>query len=136
MPVLPASEIDDLPRALQLGRQLGDRLARIDSDGEQLLIQRAREVVFPETPAGGEPIGGDKKDDGFAARRRLVQRPLPALARRDAALGIEIEKDVVPAFRRQPIAQRDSSEIVGARMAEKDARHRGNRRSCGFTTQG
>jgi hypothetical protein len=109
LPVLPAGEIDD--------------------DGEQLLIERAREGVLPQAPARCEPVAGDEEDDRFAARRRLVQRPLPALARRDAALGVEIEEDVVPTLGRQPIAQRHRLEIVGAGMAEEDARHRGSRRS-------
>ena len=38
-----------------------------------------------------------KREDAFAAIGRLLQRLLRALARHDAALGIEIEEDVVPA---------------------------------------
>ena len=51
------------------------------SDGEQLLVERARERVFLQAPAGGEPVRRNEEDDRLAAVRRLVQRPLPALAR-------------------------------------------------------
>jgi hypothetical protein len=56
--------------------------------------------------------------------RLLVQRPLPALARRDAAIGVEIEEDVVPALAREPVAQGDRLEIVLGGMAEENAGHR------------
>jgi hypothetical protein len=45
--------------------------------------------------------------------RLLVQRPLPALARRDAAIGVEIEKDG-PAPGRESVAKRDGLEVVPA----------------------
>ena len=46
--------------------------------------------------------GLDERKDDFAALRRLLQRLLPTLAGRDAALGIKIEEDVVPAVRGEP----------------------------------
>jgi hypothetical protein len=49
---------------------------------------------------------------------------LPALARRDASVRIEIEEDVVPPFARQPIAKRDRLEIVPAGMTEENVGHR------------
>jgi hypothetical protein len=51
-----------------------------------------------------------------------MQLSLPSLAGRDAAIGVEIEKDVLLAFPRKPIAKRHGFEIVSARMAEKDLR--------------
>jgi len=69
-------------------------------------------------------MAGDEKNDRLAAVGRLVQLALPALARGDAALGIEVEEDVVPAFRLEPVAERDRREIVLARMTEKNTRHR------------
>jgi hypothetical protein len=44
----------------------------------------------------------DEREDDFAAISRLLQRLLPSLAGHDAALGIEIEEDVVPAILRKP----------------------------------
>ena len=53
-----------------------------------------------------------------------MQRALPALAGGNAALRIEIKEDfVLPAVRREPVAQGDGLGVVGARMAQKDARH-------------
>jgi hypothetical protein len=86
-PVLPACEIDDLPGVFQLGWQIADRLAGIDDDGEQLLVERASQRVFLQAPARRKPICGNEKNHGLAARRGLVQRPLPSFAGRDAAIG-------------------------------------------------
>jgi hypothetical protein len=123
--VLAASQFDRLPGAFQLRRQVGDRLRRIGHDREQLLVERAGERVFVQAPTGAEPVRRDQQDHRLAAVRLLVQRPLPALARRDAAIRVEIEEDVVPAFAREPIAQSDGLEIVVGGMAEEDAGHRG-----------
>jgi hypothetical protein len=49
---------------------------------------------------------------------------LPAIAGLEAALGIEIEKDVVPAPCLHPVANRDGLGIVSTRMAEENPRHR------------
>ena len=122
--VLSAREVDDLPDASQLGREVGNRLSRIDEDCEQLLVQAARQLVFLAAPARGEPIGRDEKHHRLAARRRRVQCALPPLARGDAAIGIEVEENVIPPFGGEPVAQRDRLEVVVVRMAEKDARHR------------
>jgi hypothetical protein len=57
-----------------------------------------------KAPAGTEPVRRDEEDHRLAAVGLLVQRPLPALARRDASLRVEIEEDVVPALAREPVA--------------------------------
>lgn len=123
--VLPAGLVDRLPCAFQLWRQVCNRLARIDHDGEQLLVERARERVFAQAPARGEQVRRNEEDHRLAAVRLLVQRPLSPLARGDAALGVEIEEDVVPGLAREPVAQGDGLEIVSGRVAEEDAGHRG-----------
>ncbi len=121
--VLPAREVDHLPHAGQLWRQVGDRLGQVDENGEKLLVQAARQLVFLAAPARGEPTGRDDEHHRLAARRRRVQCAFPPLARRDAAIRIDVEENVVPAFGGEPIAQRDGLEVVVARMAEEDARH-------------
>ena len=55
--------------------------------------------------------------------RRLLQRLLPALAGGDAAFGVEIEEDVVPAVLQKPIAELDGPVVIGARMTDENARH-------------
>jgi hypothetical protein len=53
----------------------------------------------------------------------LLQSRLPPLTGLESSLGIEIEKQIVPAMADQPVAQGDSLGIVRARMAEEEARH-------------
>ena len=120
--VLPARKIDGLPGAPIFG-QVGNRYAKVDDDGEQLLVQRERQPVLPHAPAGGEPIRGGEEDDCLAAVGQFMELSLPPLARSDAAIGVEIEEDVVPAFPREPIAKRHRLVIVPAGMANEDLRH-------------
>src|SRR5262249_37324776 len=73
-----------------------------------------------------QPVAADQEDHRLAAAGRIVQRLLPALARRNAAG--EVEEDVVtaPAVRDKPIGERHCLRVVPARMAEKDARQSNN----------
>jgi hypothetical protein len=121
--VLAGGQIDYLPSALQARRQIVNANVLGDNDAEQGLVQVPREVELFETPVRGEPGSRDQEQDRLAARSRLVQRLFPALARFDAALGIEIEKDVVPALLGEPVAHGDCRGVVGARMADEQARH-------------
>src|SRR5271170_7150062 len=123
MQVLAMNEIDDLPDARQFFRERSDGSGRIGQRGEQLLIEPTRERKFLCAPAGAEPIRRHEEDDRFAAARGVVQRPLPALPRCDAALRIEVEENILPTFGGEPVAQRDRLEIILARMAQKYARH-------------
>ena len=52
-----------------------------------------------------------------------MEATLPALAGGNAAGRIEIEEEIVPAFRRQPVAESNRLGIVMAGMADKDAGH-------------
>ncbi len=52
-----------------------------------------------------------------------MQLAFPAFAGGDTPFRIEIEENIVPAFRFEPIGERDRGEIVLARMAEKNTRH-------------
>jgi hypothetical protein len=53
-----------------------------------------------------------------------MQLAFPAFSRRNAALRVEIKENLVlPTVIRKPVAQSDRFGIVGARMAQKDARH-------------
>ena len=67
-----------------------------------LLRLRARAYSFRHQPDRANRRKSRKRPLRSATRPR--QRALPALAGGDAAVGIEIEEDVVPAFRRKPIA--------------------------------
>ena len=61
---------------------------------------------------------------GLAAGRRLFERVRPALAGGNAALGVEIEKNVVgsaPAFADEPILQRDRPVVIFAGMTDEKA---------------
>jgi hypothetical protein len=74
--------------------------AQDDADGAAGAKEPARQIEFVVAPARVEPGLRHQEQNGFAPRRRLIERPLPALARRDADLriGIDVEKDVGPAF--------------------------------------
>ena len=83
----------------------------------------ARNGAFRALPERREPFLGDEREDDLATIGRLLQRLLPALAGHDAALGIEIEEDVVPAVLRKPVADLNGLVVIGARMADEKARH-------------
>ena len=80
---------------------------------DDLLAHEPRGVDLRLAPAGREPFLRDEREDDLAAIGRLLQRVLPALAGHDAALGVEIEEDVVPAVLRQPVADLDGLVVVG-----------------------
>src|SRR5215469_8750805 len=71
----------------------------------------------------------------------LLQGFLPALAGDDAALGVEVEENVVPAVRGEPSADLDGFVVVAARVTDEKARHGlkpshpGDRRSSGNSSQ-
>jgi hypothetical protein len=76
-------------------------------------------------PTRSEPCFRHEKQNRLAAVRGLVERALPALAGRNAAPRVDIEKNVVfPAVARQPVAQRNRFSVICARMAQKYARHK------------
>jgi hypothetical protein len=63
-----------------------------------------REVEFLHAPARTQPRAGDQEKNSLAAVRRLVEGALPTLAGNDAAFGVEVEENVVPALARKPVA--------------------------------
>ena len=114
-----------LPGAGEIHWQVGDGNV-FDQQPEQPFVELVREVELLEAPAGSEPVPRDQEQHRFAARGRLVEGALPALAGRYAAVRIDIEENIVPAFTLQPVAKCDCLGVVHARMAQKNARH-GNR---------
>ena len=62
-----------------------------------------------------DPVLADQDRGGLAAADRLFAE--------GAALGIEIEEDVVPAVFREPVADLDGLIVVEARMTDEKARH-------------
>jgi hypothetical protein len=116
-------EIDQLPIR---GQALGQARTRniLDQRAEQPFVQLLGETELFSAPFRLQPILADQEQHDLATVRRLVQRPLPAFARRDAARRVEVEKGmVVPAAGDDPIAQRHGCCVVLARMAQKDSRH-------------
>jgi hypothetical protein len=97
----------------------------------------------PDLASNLEPT--DRDYHRAHARRRDVSRPrlnalgsllqgrLPPLTGFEPPVGIEIEKQIVPAVANKPVAQGDGLGIVPARMAKEEARHFRNRR-LGHTT--
>ncbi len=120
--VLPSAQICSLPCAGIFGGQGAEPQSRFDQNREQLLVEPARERVFLGAPAGRQPMARHQKYDRFAALRRLVQRSLPTLARRDPAIRIEVEKRVAPAAFGQPLRKRQRLEIVATGMADENLR--------------
>ena len=95
-----AFEAHHLPLRGEPARQAIERDV-VDQQREQLLIELVGELIFVAAPFRGEPILRDEEQNRLAASGRIFKRLRPALAGGDAALGIEIEKDVVlaaPAF--------------------------------------
>ncbi len=111
-----------LPGACEIERQLGN-VNVLDEQAEQSFVELVGKIEFFRAPAGGEPIPRDKKQDCFATGSRLVEGALPSLSGRYAAIRIDIEKNIVPAFTLEPIAQCDRLDIICARMAQKETRH-------------
>ena len=91
----------------------------LDQDAEDPLVELLGEAELPEAPVRIEPRAADQEEHRLAAVRRLVEPALPALARGDAALGVEVEEEVVPALGGKPVAKRDRFGVVGARMADE-----------------
>src|SRR5271165_1437496 len=80
-------------------------------------------------PTGRQTFLRHERQNDFAAPGGLLQRFLPALAGRNAALGVEIEEDVLPAVLCEPVADLDGLVVVEARMTDEKARHRPCRQS-------
>jgi hypothetical protein len=92
---------------------------------QQLLIESVGELVFVAAPFRGEPNLRYEKQNRLATSGRIFKRSCPALAGDDAALGIEVEEDVLlaaPAFADQPSLQRERPVIVSAGMTDEQSR--------------
>src|SRR3984893_2535729 len=92
--IAAGGEMHDLPSTSEVLGKLADRQAP-DEPTEQPLVERMREIQFFAAPNRSEPRLRHQEQHRLAAARRLVQRALPALARGNAALRIEIEEDFV-----------------------------------------
>ena len=86
-------------------------------------MQTLGEKEFSEAPLRLRPSRRNDEDNRFAAVGGLAQSFLPMLACDEPALGINIEKDVVPAVISQLFVHRDGLAFVDTGMAEEDARH-------------
>ena len=79
-----------------LGRKF--KLDWLDQHRQNSLAEQAGCVDLSEAPFGSEPCFGYQDQHGFAAMGRGLERVLPALAGDEPALGIEIEKNILPAI--------------------------------------
>src|SRR5262249_44896162 len=76
-----------------------------------------------------QPFLRDERKNQFATIGGFLQSFFPALACCNAALGVEIEENIVPAVLGEPVADLDGLVAVEARMTDKKARHSLDRRS-------
>ena len=114
-------EAHDLPLR---GEPAGKAIDRdiVDQQREQLFTKPVGELIFVGAPFRGEPFFRHEKKHGFAAGRRIFERTRPALAGGNAALRIDIEKNIVllaPAFANKPVPYRNRPVVVLARMADE-----------------
>src|SRR6185436_14792699 len=70
-----------------------------------------------------QPGSGENKEHGLAAMGALLKALQPTLSRNQTAMRVDVEKEIVPAARHQPVSQRQSLRVVRARMADEDPRH-------------
>ncbi len=119
--VTAGGETDQLPCGGEVGGKIGDRDV-LHEDAEGSLVELLGEAQLLQAPGRVQPGATDQEQYRLATVGRFVQPALPTLASGNPARRIQIEEEVVPAFRRQPVGERHRLGIVGARMAEEDAR--------------
>jgi len=112
-------EIGDLPFGRHLGRQFGER-RRLNDDGKDPLVEALGEQEFRQTPLGCRPDRRDEEHHQLAAFGGALQGLLPALPGLQSALGIEVEKHIVPAMRDHPVTDGDGLSVVRARMGDEN----------------
>ena len=112
-------EIDDLPLGRQLSRQSRER-CRLHDHGEDPLVEVLGKEKLSEAPFRCHPRRRDEEDHHLATVGGSLQGLLPALPGLQSALGIEVEKHIVPTLGDHPVTDGDGLSVVGARMGEKD----------------
>src|SRR5262245_24103572 len=85
-------------------------------------MQLLRQQEFVETPFGRKPSRRNEKKHRVTAIGCQPQCLLPALARGNSAIGIDIEENVVEPLLREPVAQCNRGSVVHARVAYEQAR--------------
>ncbi len=114
-----ADELAQLPLRRHLDGQALDR-HRLDHQSENALVQALGQQELSQAPFRIEPGRRDQKEHSLAAIGGGLQCLLPAHARHQPALGIDVEEDVVlEALLIEPVAQRERGRIVCARMADE-----------------
>ena len=117
---LPAARLTSCQVAVSsAGRSaIGDLL---DQDAEDPLVELGRRWNSRRHQREASQARLTRKSTASQRLAASLSATFPALAGDDAPLRIEVEEEVVPAFRRQPVAQSGRLGVVGARMAEEDA---------------
>ena len=114
-----AGEVDRLEAPQHLGKVTGAHL-----HGEQALAQVAGDPHLPLAPFGGHEVLTDEGDHRPAAAELVVQLPVPVAPRRNAALGIEIQKQRLMALLPQPGGQALRPGGIPAAVADENRAHR------------
>ena len=105
-----AGQVDQLPGGGQFVWKTRD-IQIFDQHAEDALVQPVGQVELAQAPLRTQPVRRHQKQHRIAAVGRIVQRPLPALAGDNAAFGVEIQKQIVPAFRAQPVGQGQAAKL-------------------------
>ena len=93
-------------------------MSSISTPNSRLLSRCARLNSLRHQPEASQ-AARDQEQHRLAAVGRLVQRALPALAGRDAAVRIEVEEDVVPAFARSQSRSATASALLALEWLRK-----------------
>ncbi len=112
----------ELPFRCQLSRQLV-QFNGLENGAEDVFIETLGEQKLGETPFGLRPGRRNDEHDRLAPVSRTAQRLLPPLSGQQTALGIKIQKDIIPPVLGEPVPQGDCLTFVDAGVAQEDSGH-------------
>jgi hypothetical protein len=114
--IASGGEVDDLPLAPDVPRQVPSGKPLLDDYAEQPFVEPPSEVQLIRTPTSIKPGFADQEEHGLTPSSGLVECTLPTLSRGDAAFGVKVEEQVAPALSNEPIAQRNGWSAVHRRV--------------------
>lgn len=116
-----AWEIDDLTFGPDLHRQ-GIPVHRCDDDRKTSFPQLLGENILGPAPLGRDPFRRQQADDRLAAGGGGEEGLLPSLARTTALLRVQIEENIMPSIRLEPIAHPQRCFAIDGRVRNEDPR--------------
>jgi hypothetical protein len=128
-------DVHHLPFPRHGDRQIADGNV-FDEHPEQALAQVAGQSKFVAAPFRCKPRARDQEKHRLAAESRIAKRFLPAFAGLDPALGIKVQKNIVPTLLLEPTSECNSLCVVLTGVADKDARHARNLTTCACCARG